>query len=89
MKSGYACDNCNEFTQSRAWIFNCIECEKEICESCMYSWATCKECAAGKTDEFLSARFNAEFVDESPIGLTSFLVRAFGDHVDLENKSDI
>ncbi len=60
MKSGYQCDNCHDFTQLRDWIFHCIECEKEICESCMYSFATCKECAVGKTDAFLSARFDAQ-----------------------------
>ena len=72
MTPGYRCDNCKEFTQSIAWIFNCIECEKEICESCMYSWATCKECAAGKTDEFLAARFDAK---ENGDPITDFLTR--------------
>jgi hypothetical protein len=59
MTLGYRCDNCLGFTEARSWIFNCIECGKEICEDCMYSWATCKECAAGKTDEFLAARFDS------------------------------
>lgn len=72
MKTGFTCDNCNEFTQSIAWIFPCIECGKEICESCMYSWATCKECAAGKTDEFLAARFDAA-KDYCPNGSTQFI----------------
>ncbi len=58
MTPGYRCDNCKEFTQSIAWIFTCIECEKEICESCMYSWATCKECSANHSDEFLAKRFD-------------------------------
>lgn len=73
MTPGFRCDNCKEFTQSQAWIFTCIECNKEICESCMYSWATCKECATGKTDDFLEARFNESNGSDNII--TDFLTR--------------
>ena len=75
MTPGFTCDNCHEFTQSKAWIFNCIECQKEICESCMYSWATCKECAVGKTDTFLAERFNNQESPDIPSLLTNFLTR--------------
>lgn len=75
MTPGYRCDNCQEFTQSKAWIFSCIECDKEICESCMYSWATCKECATGKTDAFLAARFNATECNSPEEVITHFLTR--------------
>jgi hypothetical protein len=62
MKTGYQCDNCLGWTTARNWIFHCIECGKEICDSCMYGWTTCKECASkhgkGKDkDAFLSKRF--------------------------------
>ena len=45
MKNFYICDNC-------------IECNKEICEDCIYSQTTCKECAKDKTDDELSKRFD-------------------------------
>jgi len=57
MRTGYICDNCGRASTSKTWIFNCIECNKEICECCMYSWATCKSCAQGKKDSFLKERF--------------------------------
>lgn len=76
MTSGFRCDNCKEFTQSRAWIFNCVECNKEICDSCMHGWATCKECAVGKTDAELKARFDSREETFDNIGLTDFLIRA-------------
>lgn len=75
MTAGYRCDNCKEFTQAKSWIFNCIECDKEICESCMYSWATCKECAVGKTDKFLSERFDGLVPQSSEEVITHFLTR--------------
>ena len=50
MKIGYICDNCGEVNPIRAWVFFCKVCEKEICESCMYGFSTCKECSNGKTD---------------------------------------
>jgi len=30
---GYACNNCGGFTKYLDWIFPCIECGKELCES--------------------------------------------------------
>ena len=76
MTAGFRCDNCKEFTQASSWIFPCIECGKEICESCMYSWATCKECAVGKSDEFLAARFDARDGPFDSIEvITDFLTR--------------
>lgn len=61
MKLVYQCDNCKTTWDIKTWIFRCIECEKEICETCMYSWATCKQCANGKTDEFLKIRFDKQY----------------------------
>jgi hypothetical protein len=75
MTKGFRCDNCAEFTQAKAWIFSCIECGKEICESCMYSWATCKECAAGKSDEFLQQRFDSAEPGDCTEVITRFLTR--------------
>jgi 3-oxoacyl-(acyl-carrier-protein) synthase len=60
MKRGYKCDNCDGFTTSKLWIFLCIGCEKEICESCMAGWGACKECAEGKTEEELEKSFHSE-----------------------------
>ena len=57
MKIGYICDNCHKAHLLRIWVFNCVECGKEICEDCMHGWATCKECAVGYDGEFLEARF--------------------------------
>jgi hypothetical protein len=61
MKTIYQCDNCGTVHINRIWIFSCIDCGKEICDDCMYSWATCKGCAKGKTDEFLKKRFDEEY----------------------------
>lgn len=57
MKHAYICDNCQKATELRSWIFHCIECGREICETCMHGWATCKTCAVGKTNAELEARF--------------------------------
>lgn len=57
MKTVYQCDNCKAIHSSKVWIFHCIECDTEICEDCMFGWATCKKCAVGKTNEFLQKRF--------------------------------
>lgn len=57
MKIGYICDNCKESSSTKTWIFNCIECNKEICEQCMFGLATCKECANKHPKEFLERRF--------------------------------
>ena len=62
MKIVYLCENCNTIHSLKGWIFNCVECNKEICECCMYGWATCKECAVGKTKEELEKRFEEERV---------------------------
>lgn len=64
MKRGYICDNCDRGSTSRDWMFACIFCGKEICGSCLYSWATCKECAAGKVDAEIQERFEREYTDE-------------------------
>ena len=58
MRIAYCCDGCEKSSFNKNWIFNCIECDVEICESCMYSWATCKQCASKHTDEFLKTRFD-------------------------------
>lgn len=60
MKTGYACENCDDFTERSTDIFQCLWCLKEICENCYYSWKTCKECAATRTDAELEARFNKD-----------------------------
>lgn len=61
MTTVYQCDNCGEVSRSKTWIFHCCECDKEICESCMHGWATCKECAKGKTREELEKRFDENY----------------------------
>jgi len=58
MKLGYICDNCNKTQTIRSWVFNCIQCGKEICENCMFGWATCKECAQGKSKEEIQKRWD-------------------------------
>ena len=60
MKTAYVCDNCHKASELRSWIFYCIECGKVICENCMHGYATCKECADGKTEDELEARFDAQ-----------------------------
>lgn len=57
MISGYKCENCDKFHTRKSDIFKCLSCHKEICEICFGSFATCKECAAKVTPEFLEARF--------------------------------
>jgi len=57
MKIGYICENCKRAHTIKTWIFNCIECEKEICDDCMFGYATCKECAKKHPKEFLEKRF--------------------------------
>lgn len=60
MRIAYVCDSCDKVQILRRWIFTCLYCEKEICEDCMHGYATCKECAKGKTEQELSAKFNEE-----------------------------
>lgn len=60
MKIVYQCDNCHRVDKNRNYIFHCIECDKEICESCMFGWSTCKECARNHTQKELEERFNKE-----------------------------
>ncbi len=57
----YRCDTCKRTHTLKTWVFNCIECRNEICEDCMFGWATCKTCAVGKTREFLEKRFDENF----------------------------
>ena len=58
MKIAYICDNCLKANKLKSWIFYCLDCEKEICDNCMHGYATCKECADGKTEDELKARFD-------------------------------
>jgi hypothetical protein len=57
MKIVYQCDNCEDTSESRNWIFHCLWCNKEICESCMFGYATCKECAKSLTEKIMKKRF--------------------------------
>lgn len=65
MKLVYQCENCKATFPLKSFIFHC-GCGKEICEDCMYSWATCEECAKkmmlihGKdeTNKILKAQFD-------------------------------
>lgn len=57
MKTVYLCENCGRVHSLRSFIFHCTDCEKEICDECMYGWATCKRCAQSKSDEELKERF--------------------------------
>lgn len=58
MTLGYICDNCKRTQTRRSLIFNCIFCDKEICEDCMFGLATCKTCAASKKESELQAKFD-------------------------------
>lgn len=57
--TSYQCEGCSKLQTIRMFVFSCIECGHEICEDCMYGYATCKDCAKGKTDDFLQQRFEA------------------------------
>ena len=58
MKTVYKCERCGDTHPSTVWIFNCCDCGKETCDSCMYGWATCKDCVGGRTRQEIEARFN-------------------------------
>jgi len=58
MKILYQCDNCKETSTNQSWIFHCLWCDKEICDSCMYGLAICKECAVNLSKEEIETRFN-------------------------------
>lgn len=64
MKIQYVCEHCNQPGPTRSWFFECLWCGKEICGSCLDLMASCKECAAGKTEEELSARYYEAYPDE-------------------------
>ncbi len=57
-KTMYICGNCQAAHDLRAWVFTCQYCDKEICEHCMDSCATCKECAMTRTQEEIQAKFD-------------------------------
>lgn len=59
----YICDNCRQAQPVKSWVYQCIRCGKEICESCTYGWATCKECAREETEHELEARFDRVFAE--------------------------
>lgn len=58
MRILYQCEACQCAHKIRSWIFHCWDCGKEVCEDCMYSYATCKDCAKSKTDDELKERFD-------------------------------
>lgn len=57
MRHGYQCENCMGFSTLMHWIFKCLWCEEEICDSCMHSFATCKKCAKNRSEQELMERF--------------------------------
>lgn len=57
MKRAFICENCNGVTTLKTWIFRCVWCDKEICDTCMHGNGACKECAVGKMKEELEAKF--------------------------------
>ncbi len=44
MKIVYQCETCKGVQGLRIFIFHCLGCEQEICESCMFGWQHCKKC---------------------------------------------
>jgi hypothetical protein len=60
IKTTYICENCDRKHYLRDDVFNCLLCEKEICDSCMDGWQVCIKCAEDKTMEELETIYNKE-----------------------------
>lgn len=61
----WICDTCGAHHPTEPW--DCPGCQKEVCESCFWSYAHCPPCTEGKNDSQLLAAANAagfEFEDD-------------------------
>lgn len=58
MKIVYKCENCGDTSELSSWIFSCVFCGKEICENCMFGYATCHDCASNRTIEEIKNTFD-------------------------------
>jgi hypothetical protein len=55
----WICESCLAMHQTRASMWNCPSCEKEVCDTCFETYGHCKPCAKGKADEELRLAANA------------------------------
>lgn len=56
----WVCESCSGLLPFRHSIWNCVECNKEICDHCFDMYAHCKQCSAEKTREELRLAANAK-----------------------------
>lgn len=59
MKHMYQCETCLAIHEYPEFIYPCIWCGKEICESCLECCGACLECSEEHTQEELEARFDS------------------------------
>lgn len=57
MKIRYMCDSCFRSHELKSFIFSCIFCDNEICDECMWGFATCKNCKVSKTPKELEDKY--------------------------------
>ncbi len=60
----WVCDSCHEADEQIPW--ECPGCGNETCENCFWSFAHCKKCSEGKTDEELLLAANEAGFDFEP-----------------------
>lgn len=58
MKIRYMCESCSRTHELKSFIFPCIFCGDEICDQCMWDYATCKACKSDKTPEEIKQKCN-------------------------------
>lgn len=61
MKTVFQCENCERIHSMRAFIFFCLACSKEICDSCMDGYAHCKDCAKKLSPEDMKLAWEKEY----------------------------
>lgn len=59
----WICETCRAPQKFLENIWNCPGCGKEGCDDCFWTYAHCKPCAAGKSDEELRLAANAKGFD--------------------------
>ena len=52
----WVCDSCRKGDYTKPW--DCPGCGEEVCENCFWSFAHCRKCSEGKTDEELRIAAN-------------------------------
>lgn len=57
MKRVWQCDRCGLAVKETPW--DCPGCQRETCERCFASYAHCKTCSVGRSNEELRYRANA------------------------------